>query len=190
MQGGMGMETARATLAELETGLAEVRRSPADAGRVERIVRRPSVETREAVVAAGITLADGLEGDCWLARGSKRMADGSADLEAQLTIMNSRFARLVAGEPAAWDPAGDQLYVDLDLSEDNLPAGTRLWVGSAVVEVSEVPHMGCLKFSARFGPDALRMVASPIGRKLRLRGVNTRVVAAGRVAVGDTIRRA
>ena len=117
------------------------------------------------------------------------MADGSADREAQLTIMNSRFARLVAGEPETWGLAGDQVYADMDLSEANLPAGTRLAVGRAVLEVSEVPHTGCVKFSGRFGADALRMVASPVGRALRLRGVNLRVVGDGDVRVGDEIRR-
>jgi len=183
------MDRVQRTLAELETGLDEVRRSPAAEGRIERIVRRPTVGAREVVDTAAIGTEAGLDGDGWLARGSKRMEDGSADREAQLTIMNSRFARLVAGEPAAWDAAGDQLFADLDLSEANLPAGTRLAVGSAVVEVSAVPHTGCVKFSGRYGSDALRMVASPEGRALRLRGVNARVVTSGEVRVGDAIRR-
>jgi len=183
------MDPKQRTLAELEAGLDEVRRSPALVGRVERIVRRPSVGARESVEIATISQDVGLEGDGWLARGSKRMADGSADREAQLTIMNSRFARLVAGEPETWGLAGDQVYADMDLSEANLPAGTRLAVGRAVLEVSEVPHTGCVKFSGRFGADALRVVASPVGRALRLRGVNLRVVGDGDVRVGDEIRR-
>jgi hypothetical protein len=177
------------SLAELEAGLLEVRRSPADTGIVMRIVRRPAPETREVVEAATLDVDEGMVGDDWKARGSKRMPDGSADREAQITIMNSRFAALVAGGPDGWEWAGDQLYVDLDLGIENLPPGTRLAVGSAVVEVSEVPHTGCVKFSGRFGPDALRTVSTPEGRALRLRGVNTRIVEGGEVRVGDAIRR-
>lgn len=177
------------SLAELEAGLPEVRRSPADAGLVVRIVRRPVPEERELVEAAVLDVDEGLVGDCWKARGSKRMPDGSADREAQITIMNSRFAALVAGGPDGWEWAGDQLYVDLDLGIENLPPGTRLAIGGAVVEVSEVPHTGCVKFSGRFGPDALRTVSTPEGKALRLRGVNTRIVESGEVRVGDTVRR-
>jgi hypothetical protein len=132
----------------------------------------------------------GLVGDGWKDRGSKRMPDGSADLEAQVTIMNSRFAALVSGGDG-WEQAGDQLFVDLDLGVESLPPGSRLAVGGggAVVEVSAIPHTGCVKFSGRFGPDALRMVSSPEGRALRLRGVNTRIVEGGEVREGDAIRR-
>jgi hypothetical protein len=177
------------SLLELEAGLPEVRRSPADTGVVVRIVRRPVPEQRELMDAAVLDVDDGLVGDCWEARGSKRMPDGSADREAQITIMNSRFAALVAGGPDGWEWAGDQLYADLDLGVENLPPGTRLAVGTAVVEVSEIPHTGCVKFSGRFGADALRIVSSAEGMALRLRGVNTRIVEGGEVRVGDSIRR-
>ena len=89
------------------------------------------------------------------------MSDGSANPDAQLTLMNARVVALVAGERERWPLAGDQLYVDLDLSADNLPPGTRLAVGSAVIEVTPEPHTGCAKFSARFGSEALRFVNSP-----------------------------
>lgn len=184
------MSAAHRTRAELDAGLDAVRGSPSDAGRVERIVRRPAVGEREAVDQVRISVEAGVEGDGWLARGSARMPDGSADPEAQVTLMNSRFAALVAGAPDAWDEAGDQLYVDLDLGIANLPPGTRLAVGTALVEVSEVPHTGCAKFSARFGTEALRAVSTPEGRAMRLRGVNTRVIAPGEVRVGDAVRRA
>ena len=177
------------TLEQIQAGLDEVRRSPVDHGVVRRIVRRPAVEAREAVDAARISVATGLDGDCWATRGSKRMPDGSADREAQVTVMNSRFAALVAGEPERWDAAGDQLYVDLDLGVENLPPGARITVGGAVLEISEVPHTGCVKFSGRFGADALRAVSTPEGRALRLRGVNTRVIESGEVRVGDPVRR-
>jgi MOSC domain-containing protein YiiM len=88
-----------------------------------------------------------------------------------------------------WQLAGDQLFIDLDLSEENLPPGTQLAMGTAVIEVTAEPHTGCGKFIARFGVDAVKFVNSPIGQRLRLRGVNARVVRSGRIRVGDSIRK-
>jgi hypothetical protein len=136
-----------------------------------------------------LDVAEGLVGDMWRRRGSRRTPDGSANPLAQLTLQNARLAALVAGERERWPLAGDQLYVDLDLSVDSLPPGTRLAVGSAVIEITPDPHTGCAKFSARFGSDALRFVNSPDGRALRLRGANARVVEAGSVRTGDAIRK-
>jgi hypothetical protein len=117
------------------------------------------------------------------------MADGSANPKAQLTLMNARVAAVVAGPREQWPPAGDQLYVDFDLSKENAPPGTRLAVGSAVIEVTDEPHTGCAKFSARFGSNALRFINSPAGRELSLRGINARVVEPGRVHRGDAVRK-
>jgi MOSC domain-containing protein YiiM len=105
--------------------------------------------------------------------------------------MSARAAALVAGgdDHERWAQAGDQLYVDLDLSQENLPAGTRLAVGDAVLEVTPSPHLGCGKFSRRFGVDALKFVNSAVGRELRLRGVNTRVVEPGAIAPGNVVRK-
>lgn len=176
---------------ELSSGLATVRAAPRDAGTVEMIVRRPAVDAREVVAEGSLTPDDGLVGDSWRARGSRSMADGSADPDRQVTVMSSRYVDLIAGgDRSAWPLAGDQLYVDLDLSEANLPAGTRLAVGEAVVEVTEPPHTGCAKFSSRFGSEALRLANSPEGRALRLRGLHVRVIEAGVVREGDAVRRA
>ena len=174
------------TLDELVSGLDEVRRSPSELGTVALLVRRPADGQREIVASAELDPEVGMVGDNWKARGSRHTPDGSAEPERQLTLMNARAARLFAGDaPERWAEAGDQIYVDLDLSDANLPAGTRLRIGTAVVEVSEKPHTGCAKFSTRFGPDALKLVGTAEGRALRARGVNARVIEAGTVARGD-----
>jgi hypothetical protein len=184
---GAMIEVRPATGEQLAAGLDEVRRAPADVGRVELIVRRPAEDQREVLDEAEIDLAQGVVGDSWRTRGSSSRRDGSANTKTQVTLMNARAARLVAGPQDRWALAGDQLYVDLDLSVDNLPPGTRLAVGAAELEVSDLPHRGCSKFSARFGVDALRFVNSPDGRRLNLRGINTRVTRAGVVRVGDPV---
>jgi hypothetical protein len=179
------------TAEELAGGLDGIRSAPADTGTLEMIVRRPAVDEREVLAEGRLTAEDGLVGDDWRARGSRSTADGSADPDRQLTVMGSRVVDLFAGgDRAAWSLAGDQLYVDLDLSVANLPPGTRLAVGEALVEVTEPPHTGCAKFSARFGSEALRLANSPEGRALRLRGLHVRVVEPGVVRAGDTIRKA
>jgi hypothetical protein len=175
--------------AEIEAGLDFVRSSPRDGGSVDLIVRRPAVDEREVVAEAVLDAEVGLMGDNWRTRGSTSTEDGSSNPEAQVTIMNSRLAGLVARDPERRQLAGDQLYVDLDLSEENLPAGTRLAVGSATLEVSAKPHTGCAKFSARFGPEAARFVNSPVGRQLRLRGLNAKVVVPGKLQAGDSVRK-
>jgi MOSC domain-containing protein YiiM len=174
----------------LAAGLEAIRGAPTDAGSLEMIVRRPVEDAREVLDEGTLTADEGLAGDHWRARGSRSMPDGSADPERQLTLMSARAIDLLAaGDRGAWPLAGDQLYVDLDLGVEHLPAGTRLAIGAAVIEVTEPPHTGCAKFSARFGSDALRFVNSPEGRALRLRGVHARVVVPGTVRRGDTVQR-
>jgi hypothetical protein len=175
------------TAAELDAGLDALRAAPTGTGRVERIVARPAVGARRSLESAELDPEEGLVGDTWRVRGSRRTPDGAAHRGMQLTLMNARAAALVAGTPERWALAGDQLYVDFDLSVEHLPAGTRLTVGTATLEVSDEPHTGCAKFRERFGADALRFVNSPDGRALRLRGMNTTVVAGGTVRVGDAI---
>lgn len=179
--------TTHRTTEELDTHLSEVRASPALAGEVQLIVARPDTGERVALDDCQLDTAIGLVGDNWFVRGNTSTPDGSADPLAQLTLMNTRAAIAVAGDRARWALAGDQLFVDFDISTDNLPAGTRVRVGTAVVEISVKPHNGCAKFTQRFGIDAMRWVNSPDGKQLRLRGVNCRVVEAGVVALGDTV---
>jgi hypothetical protein len=176
--------------AALESGLTHIRGAPRDAGTVELIVRRPAPESREVIAAARLDPADGLQGDDWRERGSRATADGSAHPEMQLTMMNARAAALIARTPERWPLAGDQLYVDLDLSYGNLPPGTRLEIGTAQIEITDQPHTGCGKFVRRFGVDAMKFVNSPAGRELNLRGIYARIVQGGTVHTGDTIRKA
>jgi MOSC domain-containing protein YiiM len=175
------------SLEELDAGLDDIRQSPADEGTVELIVLRPADGRREEVAEATLDPEGGVVGDNWRTRGSRHTADGSPEAGRQVTLMNARAAALIAGDPARRSLAGDQLYVDLDLGATNLPAGTRLQVGSAVLEVSALPHTGCAKFIQRFGRDAGRWVNLGAGRELSLRGINAVVVEGGAVRVGDRV---
>ena len=174
---------------DFEPNLPDVQAAPRDNGLLELIVLRPVVDAREIVMEGSLDPAKGLVGDSWAARGSRLTADGSASPDVQITLINVRVLKAIEPDPARWPLAGDQLYVHLDLSVDALPAGSRLAIGTAVIEVSEPPHTGCAKFSARFGSDALRWINSPTGRAHRMRGLNARIVTAGTVRTGDTIRR-
>jgi len=149
------------------------------------IVRRPEVGEREVVEEAQLDLQLGLVGDNWLKRGCRLTADGAALAEAQITVMNARAMALVAQERERWALAGDQFYVDLDLSHENLPPGSRLRLGTAVIEVTAEPHTGCKQFATRYGKDAVKFVNSPEGKALRLRGLNAKVVQPGIVRAGD-----
>jgi len=175
------------TAEELGAALAGIRESPAAQGTVELIVRRPAVDEREVLETGLLDLDEGLVGDSWRPRGNRHTPDGSANLEAQLTLMNARAAEAVAGARDRWPLAGDQLYVDLDLSTENLPTGTRLTIGDAELEVTAAPHTGCAQFKERFGVEALRLTATPDGRFLRLRGINTRVVQGGQIRPGHRV---
>ena len=168
---------------ELEAGLGEIRQAPRDRGVLRLFVRRPKANAREVLEEGHLDPARGLVGDTWETRGSPAHPDN------QLNIMNARAIALVAQSPDRWALAGDQLYIDLDLSGDNLPPGTRVALGSAVIEVTEEPHTGCRKFAARFGIDAVKFVNSPEGKQLRLRGLNAKVVVPGVIRVGDIARK-
>jgi hypothetical protein len=173
------------TMLELEAGLDEIRRSPKDEGVLQLIVRRPRPETREVLEHGELDCDEGLIGDCWRTRGSISTPDGSSHPDMQLNIMNARAIALVAHDKDRWHLAGDQLFIDLDLSDANLPPGSHLALGAAVIEVTDPPHTGCKKFTARFGLAAMKFVNSPVGIQLHLRGINAKVVHPGVIRVGD-----
>jgi hypothetical protein len=177
------------TMEELEAGLEEIRRAPKDVGVLELIVRRPRKGEREVLQEGELDLREGLVGDTWKDRRSSRSADGLAHPDMQINVMSSRVAALVSQDRARWQLAGDQLFVDMDLSADNMPPGTQLAIGSAVIEVTSEPHTGCGQFVERFGLDAMKFVNSPLGRQLQLRGVNARVVQPGVIRVGDVAKK-
>lgn len=174
---------------ELEAGLPDIQAAPEEEGVLHLIVRRPRVDEREVLTEAELDLVEGLVGDSWRLRSSSRTSDGSAHPDMQLNIMSSRVIALVAQSPDRWALAGDQLFIDLDLSAANLPPGTRLELGTAVIEITEQPHTGCKKFVERFGLEAMKFVNSPLGRQLHLRGVCARVIQPGTIRVGDTVRK-
>ena len=177
------------TTDELLAAVDHLRASPTDAGTVELIVRRPAVDERELLERAELSTTDGIVGDTWRARGSRHTDDGTAETDRQITIMNARAIALFAGDDRGrWAEAGDQLFIDINLSDTSLPAGTHLRVGTAVVEVTDKPHTGCAKFAERYGMDTARFVNSEVGVELHLRGINARVVESGVVNVGDVAR--
>jgi hypothetical protein len=178
------------TTASLEAALDLLRAAPTENGTLEMIVRRPEVGVREVVADGLLDEADGLLGDNWLSRITSRAVAEGRHLDAMITVMSARMVGLLAETADVRALAGDQLYVDLDLSHDNLPAGSRIAIGDdAVLEVSAKPHAGCKKFLARFGEDALAFVNSEVGSRMRLRGLNARVVHGGAIRHGDVVRR-
>lgn len=177
------------TKAELEQGIDHILQSPKDNGVLELIVRRPETDLRETLTEARLDIEEGLVGDNWRARGSHHLPDGAADPEMQINIMNARVVALVADDPERRDLAGDQLFLDMDLSPENLPPGTRLAIGDAVLEVTEPPHTGCKKFAKRFGTDAMVFVNSGMGKKRNFRGINAKVVQSGDFKKGDVAKK-
>lgn len=182
-------QVATPSFAELEARLDHIRQSPADIGSLELIVRRPALRERDILEEAELTTAEGLVGDTWKDRPSRHTGDKTPHPDMQLNVINSRFATALAPDDEGRAQAGDQLYIDLDLSPENLPPGTRLAIGEAVIEVTAMPHTGCAKFRQRFGADATKFVNSPVGKALRLRGINAKVVQNGVVRRGDAVRK-
>ena len=183
------MSVTHLTRTELDAGLESIRSAPRDAGELLLIVRRPAVGEREILDVGHLDVVDGLMGDTWKSRPSSRMPDRAPHPDMQINIMGARAIALIAGDKARWALAGDQLFLDMDLAGENLPPGTRLEIGTAMLEVTGEPHTGCGKFVERFGVDAMKFVNSPVGRALCLRGINARVVRNGVARVGDRAKK-
>lgn len=175
------------TIEEIEAGLPTVRQSPEDHGILKAIVIRPAVNARTPLQQADLSPEGGVHGDAW-ARGCwKILPDGRPHPDVQVTLTNARFMNLIAQDESRWPLAGDNLYVDLDLSDENLRPGQRLALGTTILEVTVVAHNGCKKYAQRYGKDAVRFVNTPVGKSLHLRGIYAKIIQAGIVAVGDAI---
>jgi MOSC domain-containing protein YiiM len=181
--------TKHLSLGELQGRLAQIARSPRDRGILRAIVIRPETDARITLPRCELSPEGGVHGDNWAKGCWMSLPDGRPHPDVQVTIMNVRTIALIAQEEARWSLAGDNLIADLDLSAENLPPGTRLAVGSALLEITAVPHKGCRKFAARFGVDATRFVNSRDGTRLHLRGIYARIVEPGMIAVGDAIEK-
>jgi len=175
--------------AALEAGLDHIRESPTDVGTLDLIVARPGLGERAVLDQGELSLTVGLVGDSWQERPSTRTEHGGPHPDMQLNVINARLSAHIAPDVGHRALFGDQLHIDLDLSHDNLPAGTRLSIGDAVIEITDQPHTGCVKFRTRFGGDALKFVNTGEGKTLRLRGLNAKVVRAGSISAGDTVRK-
>ena len=175
------MKAEKLTAEQIEAGMSDVLASPRDRGKLEAIVIRPTQDQRELRETVYLSPAGGVEGDRWVS--------SKGDPRAQVSLMNARLLRMIAQDDERMPLAGDNLVVDLDLSEANLPAGQKLAVGEALIEVTDLAHTGCSKFAERFGPDAVRYINAAERRSLRLRGVYARVVKAGAVQIGDIVQK-
>ncbi|MCK4951957.1 MAG: MOSC domain-containing protein [Gammaproteobacteria bacterium] len=176
------------SMADLEASLAEIEKSPSQEGAVDLIVCRPQKNARQELDDGELTIEEGLIGDNWKMRvaGSKNQ---SVHQNTQLTLMNSRVIAAITKNKDRWQLAGDQFYVNFDLSKGNIPSGTRLKIGTAIIEVAAEPHLGCKKFAERFGKDAVKFVNSTVGQLLNLRGINARVIVPGNVTMGSCIEK-
>lgn len=175
------------TMDQLNEGIPSIESSPQNAGTLEAIVIRPATDQRQSLASCELSPKGGVHGDNWALGCWKSLPDGSPHPDVQVAMMNSRAIQLIAGESDRWPLAGDNLFVDLDLSESNLPPGTQLQIGEATLEITEIAHNGCKKFAERFGTDAVKFVNSPAGKQMHLRGIYAKIVEPGTVNVGDVI---
>jgi MOSC domain-containing protein YiiM len=177
------------SLTDLQHGLEDIKNSPSDNGMLYMIVVRPTKRDRNVPWFSKLAPEFGLEGDHWSQGSWKTLQNGSPDPSVQVTIMNSRCLHLIATAKERWPLAGDNLIVDMDISTSNLKAGQKVSIGSAILEISDVPHTGCMKFRDRFGVEALKFVSTKEARELRLRGMFARVIKAGEIRIGDRMRK-
>lgn len=179
--------TMRPQFVNLDAALDLIRAAPKDQGTIELIARRPAAGTREVVDHVRFSTELGVVGDGWHRRPSRKT--GAPNIDQQVSMMNARAIAAIAPNREDWANAGDQLYIDFDISTENLPVGTKLAFGTAVLQISPHPHRGCAKFTKRFGEDVTRWVNTDVGCALRLRGVMAQVLVEGDARRGDVIRK-
>jgi MOSC domain-containing protein YiiM len=175
------------SLAELTEGLPRILAAPKDQGTVRALVVRPAKGERRDVGSVRVSLAGGVEGDHWAQGCWKSTDDGKPHPDVQICLMNARCIELIAQDRANWPPAGDNLFLDMGLTPDNLPPGTRIGIGSAEMVITDTPHNGCASFIERYGRDACLFVNTGEGKRLRLRGIYARVTRDGEISVGDRV---
>lgn len=177
------------SLNSLNDSFSDILDSPITNGTIELIVCRPKTNARKILTEAELTIEEGLVGDCWKNKRNFMRKDGLPDVEVQLTLMNSRCINAIAGSKEFWPLAGDQLFVDLNLCKTVLQPKQQLKINDAIIEITDVPHLGCSKFSKRFGSDALKFVNSKNGKLHNLRGVNAKIIQPGVIKTGAIIER-
>jgi len=163
--------------------------APKTAGRVDLIVMRPEENARILPEKIEVTAAQGVPGDHWKRGSGYVLEDGSGDPDAQICMTMSGIMRAIAPDPSTWPPAGDNLFLDMDLTPANMPPGTAFAIGTAEFVVTALPHNGCQKFIDRYGRDACLFVNTGVGKALRLRGIYARVTRDGTISVGDSVRK-
>lgn len=178
---------AHRTMADLKAALPHILAAPKDGGDLRMIVVRPASGQRETPATARLTGAGGVEGDHW-SKGCWRTTEaGDPHPDVQICMMSSRTIEAIAGDPENWAPAGDNLFLDLDLTPDNLATGDRLEIGTTLLEITAEPHHGCQSFIDRYGRDACLFVNLGDGKRYALRGRYARVLRDGDITVGDTV---
>lgn len=177
------------TQPEIDQRLSSVLDSPKDQGTVEMIVVRPFKNQRKTLIHVLFSPEAGVTGDNWKTQCWKKLNDGQSDPDVQVAIMNARMIDMLTDDKAHWPLAGDQLFVDFDLSVTNLSPGDQLQIGDAVLQITAEPHRGCSKFKQRFGELAMHCVNSAQGDAHRLRGIYAKIISAGNVSVGDVIHK-
>ncbi len=178
------------SLQALKAGLdAMLAAAPKDNGTLDLIVMRPDHDLRVLPQSFEVRGDDGLPGDHWKRGTGYALEDGTGDPDAQICMMMSGCIRAIAGDKANWPPAGDNFFIDMDLTPANMPPGTRFAIGSAEFVVTGIPHNGCQSFIDRYGRDACLFVNTGEGKAHRLRGIYARVTRDGTVSVGDTVRK-
>ena len=174
---------------ELLESLPYILSAPADEGQVRAIVIRPAAGQRRMLDRVDVSARGGLEGDHWAEGCWLSTEDGAPHPDVQVCIMSARCIEAIAGPEANWAAAGDNLFIDMDLSPENLPPGTRVAIGTVELILTAEPHNGCQSFIDRYGRDACVFVNTGPGKANRLRGIYGRVTRDGTIRRGDVMRK-